>query len=155
MRKRGGGSGAGVRGDLAVTSRVAEAESEVELAFVVGVWRRRAVPFVGESPGVERREDDGLRGARPELDTRSVVVDAESELFDPLGYGEGKVSERDVWIGIPPETGGVRGRSSLEGREISRRGAVGAGVMMARRLPSFDGVRGCASERAIPRRVVV
>jgi len=44
-------------------------------------------------------------------------VDAESELFDPPGYGEGKVPERDVWIGIPPETGGVRGRSSLGGGE--------------------------------------
>jgi len=44
-------------------------------------------------------------------------VDAESEPFDPPGYGEGKVSERDVWIGIPPEMGGVRGRSSLEGGE--------------------------------------
>jgi len=41
VRKRGSGSGAGVREDLAVTSRVAEAESEVELAFVVGVGRRR------------------------------------------------------------------------------------------------------------------
>jgi hypothetical protein len=57
-RKRGGGSGAGVRGDLAVTSRVAETESEVELALVVGVGRRRAMLLVGESPGVERREVD-------------------------------------------------------------------------------------------------
>jgi hypothetical protein len=37
----------------------AAAESEVELAFVLGVGRRRpSVPFVGEPAGVERREAD-------------------------------------------------------------------------------------------------
>jgi hypothetical protein len=35
------------------------AESEVELAFALGVGRRRPnVPFVGEPAGVERREAD-------------------------------------------------------------------------------------------------
>lgn len=77
---------------MGATSRTAE--SEFELA--VGVGRRRAVPFVGESPGVERREEDCVRGVRDELDARRVVVDAERELFDPLGYGEGKESERDA-----------------------------------------------------------
>ena len=43
---------------MAATLLVDEAESEVELALVVGVGRRRAVPFVGVSPGVEAREDD-------------------------------------------------------------------------------------------------
>jgi hypothetical protein len=54
VRKRGGGSGTGTRGDFVVA-----AESEVELAFALGVGRRRpSVPFVGEPAGVERREAD-------------------------------------------------------------------------------------------------
>ena len=41
-------------GDLGTVSR--GAESKVEL--VLGMKRRRVVPFLGESPGVERREGD-------------------------------------------------------------------------------------------------
>lgn len=58
----------------------AAAESEFELAVGLGVGRRRAVPFVvvGESPGVERREDDDCWrvGRDEELDTRSDETDA-------------------------------------------------------------------------------
>ena len=155
MRTRGSGwSTAGVRGDLATASR--EAESEVELAFAVavGVGRRRAVPLVGESPGVERREPDCGRGVREEeLVARSVDVDAERELLDPLGYGEGRESERGACVRLLAETG-VRGRSSPSGRETLRSGAgdpcVLACVEMARRLPSFDGMRGCASVGVMP-----
>ena len=54
--------------------------------FALGEGRRRAVPLVGESPGVERREPDCGRGVREEeLVARSVDVDAERELLDPLG----------------------------------------------------------------------
>ena len=142
-RPAGGGSGTGTRGDLATV-----AERDVELAFALGVGRRRAVPFVGESPGVERREaDDWVRWVRDELEARSVVVDAERELTDPLGYGNGKDSER---TGLPEGTGGVRGRSSPPGREMSRRGAGEPCAEKARRIPSFVVVRGCTSERAIP-----
>jgi hypothetical protein len=40
-----------------------------------------------------------------ELVARSVEVDAGRELFEPLGYGEGKGSERDVRSGLAAETG--------------------------------------------------
>jgi hypothetical protein len=126
------------------------AESDVELALALGVGRRRVVPFVGESPGVERREDDWVRWVRDELEARSVVVDAERELADPLGYGEGKDSERAGTTGLPEGTGGVKGRSSPPGREMSRRGAGEPTAEKARRLPSFVAVRGCPSESAIP-----
>lgn len=66
---------------------------------------------------------------------RSVVVDAERELLDPLGYGEGRDSER-VGIEVPEGTGGVRGRLSPPGSATSRRGAD-----WARRLPSFVKLR--------------
>ena len=37
---------------------------------------------------------------------RGVEVDAERVLLDPLGYREGKDSERDVWSGLAaPESG--------------------------------------------------
>ena len=150
-RKRGvDGSSTGVRGDLATASREA-AESEFELAFVValGVGRRRVATLVGESPGVERRELDCGRGVREELVVRSVEVDAERELLDPLGYGEGRDSERDAWVRLLAETGGVRGRSSPVGRDTLRSGTGDpcelACVERARRLLSFDGMRGCAS----------
>ena len=83
---RGASSCTGGRGGLglAAASRAA-AESEFELAVGLGVGRRRADPFVvvGESPGVERREDDCWRvGRDDELDTRS---DAEREVADALG----------------------------------------------------------------------
>ena len=134
-----------VRGDLATPSRAAE--SEDELALALGVGRRRAVPFVGESPGVERRDDDWARGARDdELVARSVEVDAERELFEPLGYGEGKDSERDVRSGLPAETGGVREQSSALGRDMLRRGAGEPCGATARRPPSFGGGRGGTSE---------
>jgi hypothetical protein len=58
VRKRGVGSGAGVRGNFVkVTSRVVTA-SEFELALELAVGRRRARPAVGESPEVERRGID-------------------------------------------------------------------------------------------------
>ena len=142
MRNRGGGSGSGTRGDLATA-----AESDVELALALGVGRRRVVPFVGESPGVERREADCVRCVRDELEARSVVVDAERELADPLGYGDGRDSER---AGLPEGTGGVKGRSSPPGREMSRSGAGEPCAEKARRLPSFVAARGCPSECAIP-----
>ena len=58
------------------------------LALALGVGRRQdGVPFVGESAGVERREADCVCRVRDEVEARSVVVDAESELTNPLGYG--------------------------------------------------------------------
>ena len=156
MRKRGvGWSTAGVRGDLATASREAESEVELAFAFAVGVGRRRAVPLVGESRGVERREPDCGRGVRvEELVARSVEVDAARELLDPLGYGEGRGSERDAWVKLLAETGSVRGRSSPSGRDTLRSGAgdpcVLACVETARRLPSFDAMRGCASVGVMP-----
>ena len=129
------------------------AESDVELALALGVGRRRdGVPFVGESAGVERREADCVRWVRDELDARSVVVDAESELTDPLGYGDGRDSERAEGIGLPEGTGGggVRERLSLPGRGMSRRGAGEPWTEKARLLPSLVTVRVCPSESAIP-----
>jgi hypothetical protein len=135
-----------VRGDLEGTSRV-WAESEVELALVLAVGRRRGAPAVGESPEVERRETDCVRGVRDELDWRSVEADPESEVFDPLGYGDGMDIERISWPTVMAETG-VRGLSS-PGSEISRKEAGGPGVEIVRRLASFDITRGWVSERAI------
>lgn len=69
----------------AAASRAAAA-SDVELAVGLGVGRRRTEPFVvvGESPGVERREEDCWRAGRDdELDMRSVDVAREVE--DALG----------------------------------------------------------------------
>jgi hypothetical protein len=105
--------------------------------------------LVGESPGVERRDVDGARGAREEeLVTRSVDVDAERELLEPLGYGEGRDSDRVAWVGLAADMGGVRGRSSPRGRDMLRRGAGEVPcVDTARRPASFDTVRGsCVSE---------
>ena len=146
MGDRGGGSGTGTRGDLAT---VAKSDVELALAFVVG-RRQDGVPFVGESAGVERREADCVRWVRDEPDARSVVVDAESELTDPLGYGDGRDSERAEGIGLPEGTcgSGVRERSSPPGRGMSRRGEPWA--EKARLLPSLVTARGCPSESAIP-----
>ena len=86
-----------VRGDLATGSR--EAVSEVEPAFALAlcVGRRGAVPLVGESPRVEHRKlDSGGGVCEEELVVRSVEVDAERELLDPLGYGEGRDLEQDA-----------------------------------------------------------
>jgi hypothetical protein len=68
-------------GDLATASREV-AESYVELAF--SIWRGRAVLLIGESSGVERRD-----------------VDPERELLEPLGYEEGRDSNRGCvdWVG--------------------------------------------------------
>ena len=77
-----------------------------------------------------------------ELEARSVVVNAERELADPFGYGDGKGSERTGWTGLPEETGA--------GREMSRRGAGEPCAEKVRRLPSFVAVQGCPSESAIP-----
>ena len=85
-----------------------------------------------------------MRWVRDELEARSVVVDAERELTDPLGYGVGKDSERAEGTG-----GGVSEWSS-PGREMSRRGAGEPWAEKARRLPSLITVRGCPSESAIP-----
>ena len=41
-----------------------------------------------------------MRWVRDELEARSVVVDAERELTDPLRYGDGKDSERAEGIGL-------------------------------------------------------
>ena len=92
-RWRGAGSSTGARGGLAAAAAVEEevaaasraaAESELELADGFGVGRRRAaeLPFVvvGESPGVERRDEaDCCRAVARVLDddTRSVGVDAD------------------------------------------------------------------------------
>jgi hypothetical protein len=47
---------------------------------------------------------------------RSVDVDAERELLEPLGYEEGTVSDRDAWIGLAADTGGGgASRCTLEG----------------------------------------
>ena len=93
-------------GDLATGSR--EAESEVELAFVFafGLGRRCAVPLVGRSLRVERRTRMRLRLCDEELVARSVEIDAGRELLDPLGYGEGRNSERDPCVGLLAEAGG-------------------------------------------------
>jgi hypothetical protein len=137
-----------VRGDFKLEgiSRV-WAESDVELALVLEVGRRRGVPAVGESPEVERRETDCVRGVRDGVDWRSVEADPKSELFDPLGYGDGMDIERISWPTVLAETG-VRGLSSARS-EISREGTGGTGVEIVRRLASFDTVRGFASKRAI------
>ena len=50
----------------------------------------------GESPGVDRRELGCERGVGEELGARSVEVDAERELLEPLEYGESEVSDRDT-----------------------------------------------------------
>jgi len=83
VRKRGvGWTTASVRGDLAVDSRAAE----LGFAFAVCVGRRRAVPLVGESPGVERRKlDYGRRVREEELVARSVDVDEERVLLARWG----------------------------------------------------------------------
>jgi len=95
-------STAGVWGDLAAGSR----EAEPAFAFALGVARRRAVPLVGDSLGVGRRELDCGRGVREEeLVARSVEVDAERKLLNPLGFGEGRGSERDAWVGLFAQTG--------------------------------------------------
>jgi hypothetical protein len=77
----------------------------------------------GESPGVERRELDCGRGVGEEFVARSVEVDVERKLLDPLGYGECKDSNRDAGVGLLVETGGIKGRSSLAGRDVLRSGA--------------------------------
>ena len=93
-----------------------------------------------------------MRWARDEPDARSVVVDAESELTDPLGYGDGRDSERAEGIGLPEGTGGggVMERSLSPGRGMLRRGEEEPWAEEARRLPSLVTVRGCPSESAIP-----
>jgi hypothetical protein len=91
-----------------------------------------------------------VRWVRDEL-ARSVVVDAERELTDPLGYVDGKDSERAEGIGLAEGTGGgVSEWSSAPGRVTSRRGAGEPWAEKARRLPSLVTVRGCPSESAIP-----
>jgi len=80
-----------------MASREAESEVELAFAFALGVGKWCTIPLVRESPGVERRELDRGRGVREEeLVARSVQVDAERELLDPLGYGEGRDLERDA-----------------------------------------------------------
>jgi len=57
-----------------------------------------------------------------ELVARSVEVDAGRGLLDPLGYGEGRDSDRDTCVGFLAETGGVRWRSSPAGKDTLRGG---------------------------------
>ena len=57
-----------------------------------------------------------------------MVVDAERELLEVLGYGDGRDSER------AEGTGGVRERSSPGGRATSRRGAGEPCMDWARRV---------------------
>ena len=104
-------------GDLAADPR----EAELVVAFALGVGRRGAVQLAEESPGVEHRELGCGRGVREEeLVARSVEVDAERELSDPLGYGEGAGCVR--WIACGDGASGV-GRSPVE-RDTLRSGAL-------------------------------
>jgi len=95
-----------------------------------------------------------LRLREEELVARSVEVDAERELLDPLEYGEDRDSERDAWARLLAETVGVRRRSSPAGRDTLRGGAgdpcVLACVETARRLSYFDAMRGCGSVGVTP-----
>jgi hypothetical protein len=103
--------------------------SEVELTFGVGRWR--GVLLVGESPSVVRGDVNCTRGTREEeLVARSVDVDAERELLEPLGYEEGRSSDRDAWIELAADAarGGVRreavrGQPLSTGRDMLSRGA--------------------------------
>ena len=91
-----------------------------------------------------------MRWVRDELEARSVVVDAERELTDPLGYGDGKDSERAGGIELAEGTGGgVIEWSSPPERGPSRRGAREAWAEKAGRLASLVMVRECPSESAI------
>lgn len=54
---------------------------------------------------------------------RCVDVDAGREELEPPGYGKGKASYRVAWTGLSADTGGVRGRASLTGRDTVRREA--------------------------------
>ena len=74
------------RGNGGLSDGSRAAESKDELALIFGVERRRAVPFVGKSPRVDRRDDDWAGGVHDdELAVRNVEVDAESELIDLPG----------------------------------------------------------------------
>jgi hypothetical protein len=110
MRNRSGRSGTRAQESFATV-----AESDVELALALGVGRRWAVPFVGESAGVEWQEANCVHWVRDELKACSVMVDAERELANLLGYRDGRDSEQAEGTGLPEGTsggGGVRERSS-------------------------------------------
>ena len=93
-------------GDLAADPR----EAELVVAFALGVGRRDAVQLVEGSPGVEHREFGCGRGVREEeLVARSVEVDAERELSDPLGERVGTRSGMRALDCLRRR--GVRGRS--------------------------------------------
>jgi hypothetical protein len=96
-------------GDLATASREV-AERYVELTF--SIWRRRAMLLTGESSGVKRRDVNCAREAREALVAHSVDVDPERELLEPLGYEEGRDTNRVAWIGLAADTRRVSGRSS-------------------------------------------
>jgi hypothetical protein len=151
---RGAVSCTGARGGLAeaAPSRAA-AESDVELAVGLGVGRRRAEPFVvvGESPGVERREEDCWRAWRDdELDRRSVWVDVVREVEDALGYGAGEAAERCAWTAVlMADTGGVRERSSGPGSEMSRKGVGEPWVEIVGRLLSPETAREWTPDRTM------
>ena len=94
---------------MAPALRRAESEVELTFAFALGV-----VPLVGELPGAEQRELGCERGVCEELVAWSLEVDAERKLLYSLGYGEGRDSERDAWVGLLVEMGArVRGRTQL------------------------------------------
>ena len=71
-------------------------------------------------------------------------MDAEKEEFEPLGYREGKDSERDslnLWAEL---LGGS------QGDVFASWSGAGVDSEMARRPPSFDAMRRCASVGVIP-----
>jgi hypothetical protein len=79
----------------------------------------------------------------------SVEVDPESEVSDPLGYGDSMDAERFSWPTVLAETEGVSGRSSPVGSEISRMRAGEACAEIARRVASFTTACECAPNGAI------
>jgi hypothetical protein len=76
-------------GRLSDGSRAAESKDELVLVF--GVERRRAVPFVGTSPRVDRHDDDWAGGVHDdELAARNVKVDAKKELLTRRGMARAR-----------------------------------------------------------------
>jgi hypothetical protein len=77
------------------------------------VGRRRAIPLVASHRELSGANlivgEECANKSLEELVARSVEVDAESELLNPLGRGESRDSERDVWGELLAETGRVRG----------------------------------------------
>jgi len=78
-----------------------------------------------------------------ELVARSVCVDldAKRELLEPLWYGEGRSSERDAWVGLLAEIGGVSRRSRSSPQRFLSFQLAGGDVVEAEtellRLPGY------------------